>query len=132
MGIVNFINDSEPYLSAENMNEIQKGNVYSTNEIEIGRWIGGEPLYRKVILFNTPSNITGNSVAINIPELNIDSLTKFAGIAIDQNGGVFVILGDTQAVTLSADKRQLVIWFNNDSAKSYTGHVIIEYTKTTN
>ena len=114
----------------EAINEVDNKFNYSTEEIVVGTWFGRNR-YGKLIQFNTPSNITNNSVTINVSDLNIDNLTGFFGVVIDQSGVSHVILGDTQSVTLSADKRQMVIWFNNSSAKSYTGEVVIKYTKTT-
>ena len=62
---IEFINDSAPYLSAENLNLLQDNvedaisevedaisefdkNIYSYEEQRVGTWIDGRPLYRKV------------------------------------------------------------------------------------
>lgn len=36
--------------------------IYSTSEIRIGTWIGGEPLYRKVLIFPNGTGTTSNVV----------------------------------------------------------------------
>lgn len=42
---------------------------YSTNEVRIGKWIDGKPLYRKTILFNYVSNHT-NTIPTNLRGIN--------------------------------------------------------------
>lgn len=44
-------------------------NVYSTNEVRIGTWTDGKPLYRKVVTATTPSK---GSDWINIAKISND------------------------------------------------------------
>ena len=77
---IEFINDSAPYLSAENLNllqdNVEKGieesklEEYSTGETRIGTWLG-KPLYRKT--FNITSGIS-SSFSVDISDLNFDYL----------------------------------------------------------
>lgn len=54
------------------------GEVYSTEEIRIGTWIDGKPLYRKVIAAETGDKISANTNDKNslydVSALNIDTL----------------------------------------------------------
>lgn len=53
---------------------VDRANSYSTEEIKTGgTWIDGKPIYRKVILHNTPRSGVEN---IDIASLNIESLIR--------------------------------------------------------
>lgn len=43
------------------------GEVYSKDEIRIGTWIDGEPLYRKVYITKSPSTDTPNGFIASLP-----------------------------------------------------------------
>ena len=60
MALVEFVNDSAPYLNAENLNKIQERNVYSTNEVVIGKWVDNKPIYKKTFV----GSITDGTILI--------------------------------------------------------------------
>lgn len=128
MAIVEFQNNQPPYLNAVNLNKIQEGNVYSTNEMEIGKWIDNKPVYRKVI--STSLNLTSSGIHnLDIGLTNVDNLIKLDyklisgirqltfnsainAIGIDTSNNLYIYTG--------------VAWDNNIPFV-----FIIEYTKTT-
>lgn len=69
---ITFVNNSEPYLSAENLNQMQDNieeatkDTYSTEETVIGTWINGKPIYRKVVQFTIGAINTANQYSLGI------------------------------------------------------------------
>lgn len=93
------------------------GDIYSTNEIVVGRWIDGKPIYRRVVKGLTWENGTWNkNVFTKIDVSEIDSFISVKGISslgraigmmqIDKNDG---LLGSYSIDT--------------------NGTIIVEYTK---
>ena len=76
---ITFVNENEPYLSAENLNAMQDNieeaikDTYSTEEQHIGYWIDGKPLYRKVIT-TTEAIEGGINLQINHGVTNYDKM----------------------------------------------------------
>lgn len=105
---------------------------YSTTEQNTGRlWIDGKTIYRKHVNLGSLTNTTPKSVAHGISNLNtVVSLTGFA-----TNGTVFLPLplarynNFASQIGLYIDTTNVVVEPGNDRT-SYTGYVVIEYTKT--
>ena len=105
-------------------------NTYSTEEQRIGTWINSKPIYRKVISFNTTSSKINAYLTLNTRELNIEWLINAYGPAKQSDGSTIMLKSDTQAILLTS-KGQLDLYFNNSTAQTFSGYVILEYTKTT-
>lgn len=105
---------------------------YSTTEQNTGRlWIDGKTIYRKHVNLGSLTNTTPKSVAHGISNLStVVSLTGFA-----TNGTVFLPLplarynNFASQIGLYMDTTNVVVEPGNDRT-SYTGYVVIEYTKT--
>lgn len=105
---------------------------YSTTEQNTGRlWIDGKTIYRKHVNLGSLTNTTPKSVAHGISNLGtVVSLTGFA-----TNGTVFLPLplarynNFASQIGLYIDTSNVVVEPGNDRT-SYTGYVVIEYTKT--
>lgn len=105
---------------------------YSTTEQNTGRlWIDGKTIYRKQVNLGSLTNTTPKSVAHGISNLStVISLTGFA-----TNGTVFLPLplarynNFASQIGLYMDTTNVVVEPGNDRT-SYTGYVVIEYTKT--
>lgn len=105
---------------------------YSTTEQNTGRlWIDGKTIYRKYVNLGSLTNTTPKSVAHGISNLStVVSLTGFA-----TNGTVFLPLplarynNFASQIGLYIDTTNVVVEPGNDRT-SYTGYVVIEYTKT--
>lgn len=57
-------------------NEIGQGDVYSTEEMVIGTWIDGKPIYRKVYYYDSITFTTGEHI-LNIDLPNLDCACGF-------------------------------------------------------
>ena len=105
---------------------------YSTTEQNTGRlWTDGKTIYRKHVNLGSLTNTTPKSVAHGISNLStVVSLTGFA-----TNGTVFLPLplarynNFASQIGLYIDTTNVVVEPGNDRT-SYTGYVVIEYTKT--
>lgn len=115
--------------------EAQKSLVYSLNETDTGKiWIDGKKIYRKVILlpaiakgkvyYNDLSNIAASTYIqiygfvktgsnYFIPLLNSDEKTPTLN--------TFVSINDNKLRLINGTEREIL-----------SGHVVLEYTKTTN
>lgn len=115
-------------LQQEINDSFKENNIYSTTETVVGTWINNEPIYRKVLNFQTTSTIANNNVSISISDLNVDNFVNIYGVSTDKN---FLIGSDLQAIGWNSSKSILYVYFNNSSAASYSGYLTIEYIKTT-
>lgn len=105
--------------------------IYSTDEVRIGTWIDGKPLYRMVIETTTPSS-GGNSVTLYT--LNSVSIIKCIGYVIIASGSRLPItnIGNTsQYIGIYWNDNRIMY---NSAGTIYNSRpcvLIIEYTKTT-
>ena len=112
----------------------EDNNIYSTDEIVVGTWIDGKPLYRKVVDLGTFPNNAEKTVAHNIA--NIDVITKIYTFGRLSNGltislGYYDVTAPANSITIMCNKTNVAITTKNDRS-AYTGYTILEYTKTTN
>ncbi len=105
---------------------------YSTTEQNTGcLWTDGKTIYRKVINLGSLPNATPGSVAHGIS--NLSTVVRLSGFAT--NGTVFFPLplarysNFASQIGLYADTTNIIVEPGNDRT-SYTGYVVIEYTKT--
>ena len=150
MDKINFVNNSTPALSAENLNELQDNvetainteisninNNTSNQEIQIGTW-NNKPLYRKIITGTLPSTTRTNKTLDTISDLN-EILTFRAVIGYTSSRNQFwaypfpVISSDTYSSIIVNGNNQIIVrWESNASAWVNSPIVVvIEYTKTT-
>lgn len=115
--------------------------VYSFDEVEIGTWVDGKPVYRKVIQGKL-ANDSGNGIVFaNVSDLKIDKVVNLYGNLVDGVGNSQIMLqtsynrtnGLFGAVNLFYHNNNGNIFYhflNNDGLFSgVTAYVIIEYTK---
>lgn len=116
-------------------------DVYSFDEVEIGTWVDGKPIYRKVIP-GTLAKDSGNAlVYANVSELKVDRLINMYGNGKENNDIVQFTLptshnlttGLTAAINMyyHSETGNILYHFLNNSGK-YSGcavNVVIEYTK---
>lgn len=134
MALVEFQNNTAPYLNADNLNNnfnyLDGKNDYSTDEIVIGKWIDSKPVYRKVLEFNFNDR---NYITQDLSSLNFDKVVSIYGISntnpIEQdyyvNDGDFLRTYIDDVKTLHINIGTL---YPTIPLKVF---VIIEYTKTT-
>lgn len=125
------------------------GEVYSTEEVRIGTWIDGKPLYRKVFTncpYPTTSMVNENFVpGTKAEDLDIETLAKSEFFDVSPFGhinfpyftvsgsGLCILYSDWSSLlgaTLSLTK--LNISSSSSISFSFTNlHLVLEYTKTT-
>lgn len=114
-----------------NNNDVLKG-TYSTDEIVIGTWINGKPIYRRTYI--KEGTFTTEVTIANYPE-NLDDVISFEGYAItDSNNWLPCPCSNSGNINL-----QLEVFSYNNSLRVGIGSsrilkkiiMILEYTKTT-
>ena len=105
--------------------------IYSTNEKNIGKWIDGRALYRKVVDCGTMPNATSKTISTGLSNV---SYKKMEGMIT--NGTLYYEMNNTRptdtntinTIGLYINNNNIIIESKIDRS-SYTGYVILEYTK---
>ena len=119
------------------LNTIAKNAIYSTDEIVVGRWINGKPIYRK--FFTGQSSSSGSSsITTNIG--NIDKIIKLQGTLTDGADQIIQVLGGSLSPA-TTEVNYSFLYYNkgnnhiefatSDAYAKGTYNIIIEYTKST-
>ena len=107
-------------------NYANKLTTYSTDEIRVGTWIDGNPIYRKVFTGNVESSIEHGLTNVNF--------VNSYGYVIS-GSGTFIPLPSLRVAYPNYNIGYYVtnqyIVFEKGSAASGTATIILEYTKTT-
>lgn len=115
--------------------------VYSFDEIEIGTWVDGKPIYRKVISGKLANDSGDNLIFASILDLKIDRLISLNGSMSHNDNGVQIVFpisynktsGLLGAVNMFYDVTTGNVNYHLLNNKGYysgaTAYVIIEYTK---
>ena len=98
---------------------------YTTEEIIIGKWINGKPIYRKVVDCGALPNNAGKYVAHNIS--NIESIIRLYGFGT--TGQTFYPIPNETFRAYA--NLQNIFLYTQDDRSNMNGTFIIEYTKTT-
>ena len=112
-------------------NYVNGMNTYSTDEIRIGTWIDGKPIYRKVYIENNPT--TGEWAYINTD--NTYNIKMYKGFYQRTNNRLDALsVGREDAMPLICTIRNNQIEYKIDSTYAsgkISVYFILEYTKTT-
>lgn len=146
MALVEFVNNSAPYLNAENLNnnfeylenKIDNGEIYSTNEIKTNKvWINGKPIYRKVISISEAINQTNNVFAHGISNIEFIKI-KEANVFNTSNGASYslpIYLYNshtaTDALSVKVDFTNITFYMASAWNTQWQKTIVLEYTKTT-
>ena len=115
--------------------EAQKSLVYSQNETDTGKiWIDGKKIYRKVFIL--PEIAKGGIHEIDISELNFSAYIQLYGFVQDlQNQYIPLLNSDTDGpiydIFLRIRNNKLTVVMGTEK-QILSGHVVLEYTRTTN
>ena len=112
-------------------NTYSADSVYSTDEMIIGRWIDGKPLYRKVV----QGNITSKNQSLFVVNANVETMISIRGY--DFSNGIYYFPfnytqdGSTQKAIFYKKDTDTIEFRSNSSESGEVFVVILEYTKTT-
>ena len=103
---------------------------YSTNEVSTGyKWIDNKPIYRKVI-DNFTVNLSGTQQTVNHNISNFGNLTDLKSY-VKYGNTTFDLLSSGYIVRVTNSQIQINLMSQGINLSSYTGYIIMEYTKTT-
>ena len=107
--------------------------TYSTEEIVVGKWIDGKPIYRKTVICGALPNATTKNVSHGISDL--DYVVNYKGIAKNPTVNYYIPINYTaQTDTISycfISKDNISIYCAVDRTSYTETYVTLEYTKTT-
>ena len=112
-------------------NTFNTNSVYSTDEMIIGRWIDGKPLYRKVV----QGNITSKNQSLFVVNENVETMISIRGY--DFSNGIYYFPfnytqdGSTQKAIFYKKDTDTIEFRSNSYNSGEVFVVILEYTKTT-
>lgn len=120
--------------SCDYINDVSE-EIYSTEEIKIGKWIDGKPLYRKVFVnINIPAKPTTSDAGyayINLPNNINDIFVKYVTVLVNDNNLLLPFIASDGNIMKINSVTSSQIMITNKTAYSGTAKVILEYTKTT-
>lgn len=134
MALVTFVNDSAPYLNAQNLNnnfnELDNKHNYSTTEKVIGKWVDNKPIYQ-VVLTGT---INDSSILLQ----NVDTLVNAYG-TVYMNGNTrpinyYELYNNLQYfwnLRLNSNKLYMACVVAGQPYNPTNCNITLEYTKTT-
>lgn len=132
-------NEANRAPSVRAVNEaLENTEIYSTDEVRIGTWIDGKPLYRKVIQKNVSAyaneTYSLSSLGISNQDIVIVNLGKSTAHYSSITGGSY----STVSYYVSSDDRAHVyvnmqhdLRIQNQNSDERTYYIVLEYTKTT-
>lgn len=137
-----FLNNSEIYTRImnngtwNNWELVGADSTYSTSEVKTkSNWIDNKPIYRKVVSFTTGNSAGDLGVNHNIS--NLDKVINVYGYLYDGTGSYFPfpslyrdMNGSNLIAVYRVDTGSIIITYGS-SRTNKIGHVILEYTKTT-
>jgi hypothetical protein len=123
-GDINRMNNAINDLSKGNGGvTISKKDVYSTEEQEIGTWIDGKPIYRKVMSIGTlPKTVTTYQLGFSISECIKADL-------IGTQESIYKRVGNLPSLYVDYFKNNNEILINNEINALENVYLILEYTK---
>lgn len=107
-------------------------DIYSTEEVRIGTWIDGKPLYRITFSGTTPTS-QGHKLVLNLPSIDklikgfgtIDAPTDKAGYDWVFPNGIIYLLKNRDGLGVNMYCQSSATWYNVPFVAT------VEYTKTT-
>lgn len=111
---------------------------YSTNEIRIGNWINGKPLYKRVWQITQLANIENAGITEIEDVASVEGQIKMYGAwkpaqAFYPEGEIGVFGWSIYNVNVATNTFELIFgsWYTDNATNFHRGYIILEYTKTT-
>lgn len=129
VSIIKLENDSYNIKDTTARNNINNLSNYSTNEVVIGSWIDGKPLYRKVFNTTTPNANTGTIATIT----NLKKIIFLDGYItnVNQQMPMNYTYDSSEITALYVEGNNINFHTNYSSYMNKSCIVVCEYTKTT-
>lgn len=125
----------QPWL--DKVEELEKANEFSFDEVRIGTWVDGKPLYRKMVDFGVlPANDI-KRVAHNVENcehihVNLaESMWVNKNVDLSSDETIYTFVYNAFGFSLACGRDDVIIITTNSNASEYKVYVCIEYTKTT-
>ena len=123
--VIGPIEDSAADQVVQNINNSRS---YSTEEVNTGKtWIDGKPIYRKVVELGTVTNRKHISHGITNANIILTQGNLYVGNAIVP----IPYVSSNGYITYDVTPTEVIIYVSFSQSTTYTGIIIIEYTKTT-
>ena len=142
MNKINFVNNSEPDISAENLNlmqenidkaKVEKMNITTGTEFKTGRIIDGKEEYCKIINCGNLLNNIQKTIEHGIRDKK--KITKIEGIAVSSNTSITLPYIDpvilNRGIGVFADTSNIYIKTGDDKT-TYVATINLYYTKLMN
>ena len=142
MGLIKFkdLPNTDTPINAENLNynfnELNKDNIYSTEETFTGKyWIDGKKIYRKVVSVSNKEISSAASISTGITNLN--ELISLNGIYTNISGGTktpYPLTQNTGTILNCVYYQGNIGFVGNETYSASPDRIhtfILEYTKTT-
>lgn len=108
----------------------KSGNTYSSEEIVIGTWIDGKPLYRQVVTGVSGEN-NANSVIGNI-SAEIDTVPHIYGTMFESDDHFYALPHSNVSLYIAKSTGRIMMYIKDrELAANKPVITIVEYTKTT-
>ena len=124
-------NDMNEIKAVVNNNDdiVTNATTYSTTETVVGTWIDGKPIYRKVI---TITAFSTSGITVNTGITNINEIVNVKGTFYRSELSKYYSLDNIYINEWSINKTngEITIATTNQYV-TFTGYIILEYTKTT-
>lgn len=129
---MNLSNSYTSTLTQSITNSYKNNNIFSTNEIIVGKWVNNKPIYRKVIQLPAITS-TNTDLSIQTGITNMENIIKIEGMMQISMGWLPINFHNK-----SNDYYSIITWINNSGViqqrsqfTSSGGYAVLEYTKTT-
>ena len=101
--------------------------IYSSNEIRIGKWIDGKPLYRKVVT----GTLVDGDLSVDLSSLNINLISNIGGV-VGYSYDIKPINFNYSGYSISTRYASNIMYINASTPYANTPfYLVLEYTKTT-
>lgn len=108
---------------------LEKSNVYSTEETVIGKWIDGKPIYRKVFTGTTATFSTYASETLI--SFYTEKIINAYGYIIDSSNNIEHLVPSSTSKVLRRNESLIRLDTTLTELASQPYTLIVEYTKTT-
>lgn len=108
--------------------ETSNGEVYSTEEVRIGTWIDGKPMYRKTVYFVSGSSLKDITEIISD---DVDLIIEYCGFINATNNHSYVLPSIYNTLQKNETNGSIIFYTRDPTFSNAPVTLTIKYTKTT-